>query len=606
MRRTVVLAAASVLALCAAAPVAAQEALAVGGEVSGKLEAGDPTLEDGAPYDDYTVRLAAGQRLEAVLRAADFDAFLELYDRPGGEVIDSDDDGLGEGTDSRLRFAAPADGDYVLRVRPLSGEAGGDYRLSLAERAPAPEAPAPTPIAVGDALKGALAAGDPEADDGSRYDAYAFTARQGERLSISLQSDAFDPMVVVGRGGAGSFEELARNDDAPGGGLNSYLTFTAPSEGDYLIRVTPVADRDGDYTLSLQTAPAPAAGQAIAVGDTAAGELTAEDAVSDAGSPADAYRFEGTAGQRVLVEMSSGDFDTFLELFAERAGGRESLATDDDGGAEGTDSRLSATLPEAGPYVIEARAFGSGEGDYVLTLTEPEPEPEPTPLDFGQTLQGEITDEDPAQDEGASFDAYRFHGEAGRRVQAIMRSGDFDTLLQVGPAGDDFDAAATDDDGLGEGTDSRLNYLIPETGDYVLRAGALTSEGRGLYSVEMIDRGPQPEPGSLLVGETVRGTLSEADSLTEDGAYFDAYRIHVKAGDKLRITLASNDFDAFVETGRLDGDTFASLEGDDDSLSDTHARLDWEASEDGDYVIRARSYAAGQLGAYALTLERKP
>lgn len=609
MRRTVILAAAGVLALCAAAPVAApvaaQEPLSVGGEVSGRLETGDLALEDGVLYDDYAVRLSAGQRLEAILRASDFDALIELYKGAGGEIIDSDDDGLGEGTDSRLRFAAPADGEYILRVRPLSGAAGGDYRLSLRERAPAPEAGPPTRMATGDTVKGAISPGDPETDEGSRYDAYVFTARAGERFAISLQSEAFDPMVAVGRGGSTPFDELARNDDAPTGGLNSYLTFTAPADGDYLIWVAPVADRDGDYTLALQTAPAPAE-QPIAIGDTVAGELTAESPLSDAGAPADSYRFDGTAGQRVLIEMSSDDFDTYLELFAQRAGGRESLAADDDGGAEGTDSRLVATLPETGAYLIEARAFASGEGDYVLTLSEPAPEPEPARLDFGQTVQGEITESDPAQDEGARFDAYRIRGEAGRRVQAIMRSGDFDTFLQIGPAQGEFEALASDDDGLGQGTDSRLNFVVPESGDYVLRAGALRGDGRGLYSLELIDRGPQPEPGSVLVGEAVRGTLGEADSIADDGGYFDAYRIHAKAGDKLRITLASNDFDAFVEVGRQEGDVFESLASDDDGLSDTHARLDWEAPEDGDYLIRVRSYASAQLGAYALRVERKP
>ena len=41
-------------------------------------------------------------------------------------------------------------------------------------------------------------------------------------------------------------------------------------------------------------------------------------------------------------------------------------------------------------------------------------------------------------------------------------------------------------------------------------------------------------------------------------------------------------------------------------LSDTHARLDWTAPEDGTYVVRARAYGPSQTGAYALTIERKP
>jgi hypothetical protein len=43
----------------------------------------------------------------------------------------------------------------------------------------------------------------------------------------------------------------------------------------------------------------------------------------------------------------------------------------------------------------------------------------------------------------------------------------------------------------------------------VVRASPLGSDGKGLYSLELTDRGPQPEPGSLLIGSTARGTLTE-------------------------------------------------------------------------------------------------
>ena len=47
-------------------------------------------------------------------------------------------------------------------------------------------------------------------------------------------------------------------------------------------------------------------------------------------------------------------------------------------------------------------------------------------------------------------------------------------------------------------------------------------------------------------------------------------------------------------------------DSDDDGLSDTHAQLDWTAPEDGVYVVRARSYAPGAVGDYALTIEKQP
>ena len=101
--------------------------------------------------------------------------------------------------------------------------------------------------------------------------------------------------------------------------------------------------------------------------------------------------------------------------------------------------------------------------------------------------------------------------------------------------------------------------------------------------------------------------MSGSDATTEEGAAFDAYRFQAKKDEKLQLTLVSNAFDAFIDVGRqAQGEPFESLATDDDGLSDTHARLSWTAPEDGDYVVRARSFGPNATGAYALTIERKP
>lgn len=111
-------------------------------------------------------------------------------------------------------------------------------------------------ISVGASLEGELTGRDPTTDDGSHYDGYRFQARAGERVAISLESDSFDPVLIVGRQNRRSFEELARNDDAPGRGLNSRLVFTAPETGAYAIRATSLDESLGAYRLGLTAAPA--------------------------------------------------------------------------------------------------------------------------------------------------------------------------------------------------------------------------------------------------------------------------------------------------------------------------------------------------------------
>jgi len=606
MRR--LMAAASLFALMAGAAAAqTPQALSVGGRVNGALRESDPSTAD-YRYEDYRFTARAGQRLEAVLRSEAFDAYLAVFREgaTGGEPLAEDDDGLGEGTHARLRFTPETAGTYVLRVRTLEGDSGGDYALTLSERPPAARPPRPRPVRIGETVDADISARDPEDDDDLRYDAYSFRARAGERVAIRVTADEdadLDPLLKVGRMNGPDFAELAGNDDTDG--LNPYLVFTAPAAGEYVVRAGALRGT-GAYRLQVEEGPPPLPAKDIAIGgDSVSGAIAEGDARNDGGYPADAYRFNGRAGQRVRAVMTSDDFDTHLTL--RREGASEALAENDDGGDDGTNSLLVHTLPEDGVYLLEARALSNEEtGDYELTLTETAPEREPATLAAGVKVEGAIEDADPRDEEDRGFDAYAVQGRAGQRMQAIMRSGDFDTYLRIGKAGGEFEELASDDDGLGRGTDSRLNFTFPEDGAYVLRASPLSAKEDGLYSLELLDRGPEPRAGSILVGAKAYGTLSEDDSSAEDGSFFDAYEVEAKDGETLRITMTSNAFDAVVHVGQMKDGEWEELEADDDGLSDTHARLDWEVPRDGTYVIRAGSFAQGGLGEYVLTVEKKP
>ncbi|WP_339932187.1 PPC domain-containing protein [uncultured Brevundimonas sp.] len=616
MRRSISIATVSALALMVAAgPTLAQEVIRIGASVSGTLDDSDATGPDGEyRYDDYRITARAGQRLEATMQSEAFDTYLAVYDADAGadaQELYGDDDSFGQDTDSRLRFTAPRDGDYLLRARTLFGLEGGDYSLTLSERPAAARAPRPTAIRVGQSRTGELTSGDPETDDGHTYDAYSFRVRTGDRVGIRLSSGAFDPVLLVGQMDGSTFTELAQNDDGPGGdALDSYLVFTAPGNDTYVARVTSWnMNGAGAYTLSLADVPAVAPGEPLAIGASLDGALDETDGRNDAGLTVDGYRFMGRSGQRIEATMRSTAFDAFLELYSIDAssGALTSLSSNDDGG-EGTDSRLTYTLPADGEYRLEARGYsGDSVGAYALSLNEIEPEPAPEPLAFGATVEGAIDDEDPRDADGRGYDSYSFGGSAGQRVQLIMRSGDFDTYLEIGAAEGEFSATADDDDGLGQGTDSRLNFTLPESGDYVVRARPYAADSKGLYSIELIDRGPEPVAGSILIGATARGTLTDNDATAEDGSYFDAYAVHVKEGDKLVITMVSNAFDAYLVLGQdQDGGSFEGLTSDDDGLSDTHAKLEWTAPAAGTYVIRAGSYGQGQTGDYAMTVDRQP
>jgi hypothetical protein len=557
-------------------------------------------------YQDYRLPLKAGQALKIDLVSSDFDAYLELYreGQTSGEPLAFNDDRSGQGMDSRLRYVAEADETFIIRVRPYSGTQGGRYQLTLSE----PEAhnyPQGRALVRDQSVSGSLHGKSPRDEDENRFEAYVWTAQAGERMALSHASDDFDAVLSLGQVRAGRYVELASNDDGPEG-LNAYLIFTAPEAGDYYIKAMATdPEADGRYRLKLEDGPPQAQVRPITLDRPVDGTLTYETGIGFSEHRADQWRFRGQAGQRLSATVTSDDFDAFVELFT--AEGR-SLAEDDDSAGE-LNARLIHTLTQDGDYVIEARGFSDATGDYELTLKILPPAPKPAAIRFGQTLQGELKDGVAEDDRGRRYAGYVFEGRENQRVQVTVRSGDFDAMSEIGKAGsdmDEFEALGQDDDGLNQGTDSRLHFTLPEDGRYEIRALGLGTNAKGLYSIELEDRGPEPRPGSLLVPSVARGTLTDQDSLTDEGHAYDAYSFKAKADEKLRFTLISAEFDALVEVGEVNGDNWRKNDSDDDSLSDRHARLDWSAPRDGTYQVRVRGYAPTSKGAYSLIVERQP
>lgn len=202
--------------------------------------------------------------------------------------------------------------------------------------------------------------------------------------SLSSSSQNF-----TGSGGSGSFNVTAA------GGCNwtaipsdSFITITSGSSGTGNGTVSfSVAGNNGPqrsasivvggkvFTIT-QGGGGACASTPITIGQTLNGNLTTNDCPLGDGTFYDTYSFNGTAGQRVAISMTSSQFDTFLLL--NRPDGSP-LAVDDDGGG-GRNSRIPAgggfiTLPTTGTYTIWANAFDSQDttGAYSITLSAPVP-----------------------------------------------------------------------------------------------------------------------------------------------------------------------------------------------------------------------------------------
>jgi hypothetical protein len=115
--------------------------------------------------------------------------------------------------------------------------------------------------------------------------------------------------------------------------------------------------------------------------------------------------------------------------------------------------------------------------------------------------------------------------------------------------------------------------------------------------------GPTPLEGGIAFGQRVEGELTAADPTLDDGSHYDLWRFRGAAGQRVIVTLRSDDFDAFLAVGP---DAVACGDGcevDDDGAGDLNSRVRMTLPAAGIYEIRANSLGGGETGRYSLTLE---
>jgi hypothetical protein len=205
---------------------------------SGTLQGCDPAR------GDHRVRLDAGTRYTLRAASDDFDTVLYLYRAGQGEVLAENDDADGS-LNSRISYTPRETGNYCLRVAGFGGNAGGRYTVSAEVAPPAPPlnmTPTRTESMEWRVFDGELS-GDAPRD-------YPLTLAEGQLAMISLESDAFDPLVELRRADDPDGDPVATDDDG-GSGLNSFLVFSGEA-GDYLVRVRAYSSSgEGAYTLKI-------------------------------------------------------------------------------------------------------------------------------------------------------------------------------------------------------------------------------------------------------------------------------------------------------------------------------------------------------------------
>lgn len=387
--------------------VAMEGSVAIPGRVTGSFRGGEARFR-GRPLQGWTLDGSADQRVAVTLTSDDFDAYL-FFRGPGFAEPVTDDDSAG-GLNARLCVELPEDGSYGVYAGPLSDASSGDrYELEVLVGTDADALCQATfqvaPARVADALSrldpggrvvevdgeagGALGAdADTEPEGGQPIQPWLLRGTPGTTVWADVVSDAFDATVRAVWPG---IAEPLFNDDF-GEGCNSRVEITLPASGEVILlpgAYTPGST--GSFLLRVSTDPGPLeVGGCGAGGGSAAGAVDAgvlEGVTPSAGNtlevgldilafldeggditvdgkPAQAWSFQGRAGDDMVFEVLSDDFDPVLWVGGPGMG---SVLFDDDS-AGSLDPRIEVTLTASGRFTVVVGALGDGTGSFRIRV----------------------------------------------------------------------------------------------------------------------------------------------------------------------------------------------------------------------------------------------
>ena len=651
--------------------------IGVGEESRGDLTDADLLSAGGRRVQVWVLDAPPGEEIQVDLRSSDFDPFLYVVG-PGLAEGLRDDDG-GNRLNARLCFATEDDTGY--RVVASSLNAGmGSFTLSVSsvdtpgtcgEASTTSEVTdldlLPTAgrvLAVGDEVTGALTEDDAQFY-GSPVQAWAVQGVAGAPFSVDLISGDFDAYLTVL--GPGLDEGLVDDDGA--GRCDSRLTFEFPESGEYRLVLSVMGSGTGSFTLIASETPGPASTESCIPTSTIVEEYeegSLEDvaivgtlpmggfmngAMSDDDGlfryrPLQGWMLEGRAGARVAVTLIANDFDPYL--FFDGPGFSEPLSDDD--GAGGLNSRICVELPETGTYRVFAGAYGTAEAGATYRLEAADEgveddcgtftispdavadalmslDPEGRTIGLDELQEGVLTDRDPRHPvAGVRIQPWRLLGPAEAYVVVDVVSDAFDAVLYA--SGEGLDEVLYVDD-YAEGCNSRLELVLPPSGELMLFPGALYEAGEGPYLLRVsIDPPPlevggcggpvsgsggsvaDPQDlsglsgsvGDLPRGVEVEGAIGPGDDVLGTGAFGQGWGFEGRAGEDVAFELISDVFDALLY---LMGPGLSSPLVDDDGAGNRNSRIEVTLPEDGLYTLVVSTLYVGSEGDFRLRAFRR-
>lgn len=258
----------------------------------------------------------------------------------------------------RLRFVAPADGNYIITV------AGADTpREILVRRRDAGTVQAAViPAALGRSMQGIVSSVTPVV--------YSFSGSTGQWVELKATSDSDTVLRLAEAGRDDTYTVIAENDDSDG--LNPMLRRKLRTSETYFLQVDSLSDEPGGFELSLRRIEAPKPPPppaALRPGAQVSSRLADGDAVTF-------YTLPVQAGHSYRLDLAAA-YDSALAIGLPNPvesedgnggpGENFSEVKSQDANLTGTE-RLNFTARSTGTLLVRVRSFGLNDTDGSYTL----------------------------------------------------------------------------------------------------------------------------------------------------------------------------------------------------------------------------------------------
>lgn len=226
---------------------------------------------------------------------------------------------------------------------------------------------------------------------------------------------------------------------------------------------------------------------------------------------------------------------------------------------------------------------------------------------------GELSATDPTLESGARYDLWRFATQAGMRYAVYLLSEEFDGALAVG------ERVAPSCEGCVHAVREPGVMLVEieavRDGMMMVRVSSAHPGQTGRYVVAVHDESTftpdsvlRPRPPFIQAGQEVTRELVLADEqeANGDGRAGDLWRYAGKAGERVVVSLRSDDFDPILQLFACGAGQAEELAFDDDGGGGTSSRIEFTLPEDCEYEIRVSSLLWSEAGRYTLKVESRP